>query len=144
MNRILPALSAALVIALIIQLYFAAFGAFGDRDATGGFAIHEAVARFVLAPLAILTPVGVALARRPGRVVAIAFLPFALIVVQFLLFLVARLLGSETHPGGADLAGAVVLGLHGLAGVGTLAVAVRLLWLLRPTAGRPAAGPATR
>ena len=126
-NTLLIAASAALVTAILVQFYLAAFGAFGDRDGTGGFAAHEWVARIILPVLAILTLVAAAVARAGRRTITLAAIPLVAIVLQFLLFFAARAFGSETHPGGASLAGAVVLGFHAIFGLAALVAAALVL-----------------
>ena len=127
--------SSALLLVIVAQFYFAAFGAFGDRDATGGFAAHEWVARTALPVLSILLVVAAAVGRWGRRLVGISMIPLLVIVVQFLLFFVARAFGSETHPGGATGMGAVVLGLHALFGLLALVAATHVLhtaWSAKP------------
>lgn len=139
-NSLLIAASSALLLAILVQFYFAAFGAFGDRSDTGGFAAHEWVARTALPVLAVLTIVAAAVARAGRRIVTLSAVPAIVIVVQFLLFFAARAVGSETHPGGASVSGAIVLGFHALFGVAALAATWFVLsaaWRSRPR--RPAA-----
>lgn len=113
--------SSALLLVIVAQFYFAAFGAFGDRDATGGFSAHEWIARTALPVVGILVIVAAAVGRWGRRVVLLSIAPLAVVVLQVLLFLVARALGSETHPGGASATGSIVLGFHALFGLLALA-----------------------
>jgi len=119
--------SIALLVAIVAQFYLAAFGAFGDRDATGGFSGHEWLARTALPVLAILVIVAAAVARLPRRLIVLSAVPLVVIVMQFVLFLVARAVGSDTHPGGASDAGAIVLGFHALFGLAALASSAHLV-----------------
>jgi hypothetical protein len=122
-NTLLLTASALLVAAILVQFYLAAFGAFGDREGTGGFAAHEWVARIILPVLAILTIVTAAVARAGRRIITLSTIPLGVIVLQFLLFFAARAFGSDTHPGGASLAGSLVLGFHALFGLAALVTA---------------------
>ena len=126
-HHLLVISSAALLVAIIAQFYLAAFGAFGDRDATGGFSGHEWLARTALPVLAILVIVTAAVARLPRRLIVLSAIPLFAIVMQVVLFLVARAFGSETHPGGASDAGAIVLGFHALFGLAALAACAHLV-----------------
>jgi hypothetical protein len=130
--------SAALLLAIVAQFYFAAFGAFGDRADTGGFAAHEWVARTALPLLAVLTIIAAAVARVGRRLMTLSAVPAVVIVLQFLLFFAARALGSDTHPGGASLSGSIVLGFHALFGLVALvstALVLSAAWRSRARAG---------
>jgi hypothetical protein len=126
MRRLLLLSSSALVLVIIVQFYLAAFGAFGDRHDTAGFTAHEWMARTALPVLAVLVVVAASGARLGRSVVVVSTVPLIAMVLQVLLFLVARAAGSDTHPGGASLAGAVVLGFHALFGLAALVAAAKL------------------
>lgn len=145
MRRLLLISSTVLLLVVVTQFYLAAYGAFGDRDATSGFHAHEWVARIALPVFGILVIVAAVGSRLGRRVVWLSTVPLIVTVVQFLLFFVARAVGSDTYPGGASLAGAIVLGFHALFGLAALAATVTLVrvgWGVRrgaTTASEPSA-----
>ncbi|OLE27723.1 MAG: hypothetical protein AUG44_09350 [Actinobacteria bacterium 13_1_20CM_3_71_11] len=75
---------------------------------------------------ALLATVAAALARAPGRLIALTLAPVGLVVVQVLIILVGFKLTGSTEDRTTP-AGLAILGLHALGGLATLGVAGLIL-----------------
>lgn len=111
MRRVFVVLAGLLFLAILAQFYFAAVGAFDRPRDDDSFALHSVVGMMIIPLLSILTGVAAALARAPGRLIGMAFVPLGLVVVQVLIIVVGDVIsgGSDEDTGAAGLA---VLGLH--------------------------------
>lgn len=114
-----------LVVAVIAQFYFAAFGVFGSTGDDGMFTGHQVIGSYVIPALSLIAFVFALIARAGGSTVGLSILPLGLIVVQILLFIIAEAL-TGSSPEGPTLGGAIILGLHALNGLAILTVAVVL------------------
>ncbi|MFD6091626.1 DUF6220 domain-containing protein [Oerskovia sp. NPDC060338] len=122
MRKTFLVISVLVVVAVVMQFYFAAVGVFSDPD-DELFAIHGTSGRIVLPLLMILSIVFAALAKAGRRTVWLAVLGFGLLLFQTILFILTGVLtGSEPPPGEITTAGTVMLGFHALNGLAILGV----------------------
>jgi len=124
------------VLAIVAQFFLAASGAFDAAPTDEAFGPHRGLGYGIILLATVLTVVA-ALARMPGRLIAMAGLVAGLGVVQSLI----RTVADASDDTGA---GRWVFGLHAVNGLAILAVAATLARraraLSRPAvAGRPAA-----
>ncbi len=125
MRKVYVTLTVLLLVAVVVQFYFAAFGVFTAPATDDAFVLHQTNGRIAIPLLTILATVAAALARAGSRTVWLTLLPLGLIVVQILLFLLAGATGSS--PERTTTAGRVILGLHAVNGLAVLWVCVVLV-----------------
>ena len=125
MRRVFVVVASLLVVAEVIQFYFAAFGVFQSPAPEDAFLLHQINGRMVLPLLCLLVIVAAALARAPGRLIGFSAIPFGLLLLQIVLFLLAGLTGST--PEKTNLAGTIILGLHAVNGLCILGVTIMLV-----------------
>ena len=135
MRRVFQIVSVLLLVDVVIQFYFAAFGVFTAPANDSQFILHQMNGRAVLPLLCLLVIVAAALARAPGRLIGFSAIPFGLLILQIVLFVIAGLTGSTEEK--TNVAGQVVLGLHAVNGLCILGVTI----LLVVRATRLARGP---
>jgi Family of unknown function (DUF6220) len=126
-------MSGLLIVAVVVQFYFAAFGVFTAPENDSQFVLHTTNGRVVLPLLCILTIVSAAVAKAPGRLIGFSALPLGLLVCQTILFIVAGITGSsEEHT---NVGGQIILGLHAVNGLAILATSIVLFRRARAHAG---------
>ncbi len=138
MRKVFVVLTGLLVVSVVVQFYFAAFGVFTAPSNDSQFVLHQMNGRIVLPVLCLLCIIVAALARAPGRLIGFSALPLGLLVMQIVLFLIAGLTGSS--PERTTVGGQVILGLHAVNGLAILAVTILLFLRARrlAAAGAPA------
>ncbi|GGP79926.1 DUF6220 domain-containing protein [Streptosporangium pseudovulgare] len=136
MRKVYVALAGLLLAAVVVQFYFAAVGAFDRPMEEDSFALHNMVGRMVIPILSLLATVAAALARAPGRLIALTLLPLGLVVVQVLIVVLGRALNDDT--GYTTTASLVVLGLHAVNGMAVVGSAGTILRQARALAAAPA------
>lgn len=126
MRRLYLALSGLLLVAVAAQFYFAAVGAFDKPQDDSSFALHSLTGVMIIPVLSILATVAAALARAPGRLIALTILPFGLVVVQVLIIVLGNAIGgaTEDRTTGVSL---TILGLHALNGLAIMGVSGQIL-----------------
>ncbi len=124
MRKAYVTLTALLLVSVVVQFYLAAFGAFTEPANDSQFFLHQMNGRIVLPVLCLLCIAAAALARAPGRLIGFTAIPFGLLVLQTVLFVVAGLTGWTDEK--SNVAGQVILGLHAVNGLCILAVTVLL------------------
>ncbi len=124
MRKVYVTLTGLLVVAVVIQFYFAAFGVFTAPQNDSQFILHVTNGRFILPLLCLLCIAAAALAKAPGRLIGFTAIPFGLLVLQTVLFVIAGLIGST--PEKTTVAGQVILGLHAVNGLAILGVSIML------------------
>ena len=124
MRRVYVTLTGLLVVSVVIQFYFAAFGVFTAPENDSQFILHLLNGRFVLPLLCLLCIAAAAIARAPGRLIGFTAIPLGLLVMQTMLFIVAGLAGAS--PEKTNLAGQLILGLHAINGLCILGVTIML------------------
>jgi hypothetical protein len=122
MRKVYVGLSALLLLAVLIQFYFAAVGAFAKPQHDDSFALHDVTGMMIIPLLSLLATIAAAAARAPGKVIGLTILPLGLVVVQVLIVTLGRAFsdgtGENTTP-----AGLAILGLHAVNGLAIMAVA---------------------
>ncbi len=122
MRKTYLVLSGLVLLAVLAQFYFAAYGAFSIPREHGDFSMHATNGVIVIPLLSLLTTLAARLARAPGRLIGLAAAPFGLVVVQILLFVLTHALTAfvydRSSPGGQ-----VILGFHAINAIGILTVA---------------------
>jgi hypothetical protein len=148
MRRVFVVVAIMLMVAEVVQFYFAAFGVFQHPAPEDAFLLHQMNGRIVLPALCLLVILAAALARAPGRLIGFSAIPLGLLVLQIVLFLLAGLTGTtETRT---NLAGTAILGLHAVNGLCILGVTIVLVRRasrfasagVRPSVTAPAQAPA--
>lgn len=125
MRRVFQIVSVLLLVDVVVQFYFAAFGVFTAPANDSQFVLHQMNGRFVLPLLCLLVIVAAAAARAPGRLIGFSAIPLGLYVMQIVLFILSGLTGSS--PEKTNVAGQVILGLHAVNGLALLGVAILLV-----------------
>jgi uncharacterized membrane protein YhaH (DUF805 family) len=139
MRRVFAGLAILLMLAVVVQFYFAASGSFSTAPHDEAFQPHRTMGYVVFFLAAVLTLVA-ALARMPGRLIGMSGLVAGLIVVQVLIALLADAVGENGDV--TRTAGQLVFGLHAVNGLVIAAVAGRIarqaLGASKPPIGPPA------
>jgi hypothetical protein len=123
MRRALVGCAVAQIVVVILQFYLSTFGAFQMPRPTGSEAaaigLHAANGLFVIPAVSLAATVVAALAKVPGRLIALCAAPLMLSAVQMLVvFPLAGLAGATADD--TPLASLFVYGLHALVGLGQL------------------------
>ena len=113
MRRVFTGLTAALMLAVLVQFFLAGSGAFNPAPTDEAFAPHRALGYLILLFAVLLTIVG-ALARVPGRLIGMTGLVAGLAVLQPVIAVVAGALGES---------GVLVFGLHAVNGLAIAGIA---------------------
>ena len=121
MRKLYLAMSGVVLIAVLAQFYFAAYGAFSIPHEHASFGAHSITGVMVIPLASLVTTVVAAIARVPGRLIGLAAAPFGLVVVQILIFVVVHLVTDMTLERSTPGAQAI-LGLHALNALAILAV----------------------
>lgn len=125
MRKVYVALLGVLAIAIAIQFYLAASGAFETPRTEDSFAMHRINGMMVIPVLALLATVAGALARVGGRLVALTILPIGLIILQSVIRAVAE--AFDTSSGDSTAASMAIFGLHAFNGLAIMALAGYLM-----------------
>lgn len=121
MRRLYVVLTGLMLLAVIVQFYFAAVGAFGKPQEDGSYALHSLVGLAVIPLLSLLATIAAAVARAPGRLIGLTILPLGLVIVQVLIVVLGRAFDDST--GNTTPLSLAVLGLHALNGLAVMAAA---------------------
>ncbi|MEU4473573.1 DUF6220 domain-containing protein [Micromonospora sp. NPDC023888] len=117
--------SALLLVSFALQFVFAAVGGFTKPAADDAYTLHSVNGMAVIPVFTLLTALFAALAKAPGRLVALALLPIGLVVVQALLAMLAT---SATDAAGVSTPlGPIIGGLHAVNGIIAVHVVVGVL-----------------
>jgi hypothetical protein len=123
MRRVFAGLAILLMLAVVVQFYFAASGAFSTGPHDEAFQPHRTMG-YVVFILAVLLTVAAALARVPRRLIGLSGLVAGLVVLQVLIALLADAVGGNGDV--TTTAGQLVFGLHAVNGLVIAAVAGRI------------------
>lgn len=110
MRKVYAGLAMLLMLVVAVQFFLAASGAFNPAPKDEAFGAHRALG-YGIVLLAILTTVGAALARAPGRLIGITGLVAVLTIVQPVIRGIARAVGESAT------AGQLIFGLHAVTGL---------------------------
>jgi hypothetical protein len=114
MRKVFAVLASLLVLAVVVQFFLAASGAFDTAPNDESFRPHRALG-YGIVLLAVLSTVVAALARMPGRDIGMTGLVAGLALAQGLIRAVAAAFDGT--------AGTLVFGLHAVNGLAIMAVA---------------------
>jgi hypothetical protein len=128
MRKAFAGLAALFLLAVVVQFFLAASGAFNTAPNDESFRPHRTLG-YVIFLLAVVLVIVAALARMVA----------GLVVVQVLIAALARAFDTGDIT---TTAGQLVFGLHAVNGLAIVAVSVRILRQARALASRPVAGPA--
>ncbi|WP_055482677.1 DUF6220 domain-containing protein [Sphaerimonospora mesophila] len=149
MRKVHTVLAGLLLAAAVVQMYFAAVGAFDRPQDDQSYTLHSMNGMMIMPLLSLLTTIVAAVARAPGRQIGLAILPLGLILVQALIVVTGKALGDAT--GNATPVSLAVFGLHAINGMAIMGVCgavfrqARLRMADAPAAPvSPAGGPAVR
>ena len=124
MRKVYRAFTGLLLVSVVIQFYFAAFGVFTAPENDSQFILHQMNGRVVLPVLCLLCIAFAAIAKAPGRLIGFTAIPLGLLALQTVLFVIAGLAGAS--PEKTNLAGQLILGLHAINGLCILGVSIML------------------
>ena len=134
MRKVYLVVSGLLFLAILVQFYFAAVGAFDKPHDTESFAMHSMNGTVIIPALSVLATIVAALARVPLKVIGLSLLPALLILVQLLINVLGGADDDRTTGGGL-----AVLGLHAINGLVIMAVARAVFLQARSMVKKPAA-----
>jgi cytochrome b561 len=119
MRRAFTGLAVLLPLAVVVQFFLAASGAYDPAPTEESFQAHRALGSAIIL-LAVLVTVAAAAARMPRRLIGLCGLTAGLAAVQIAISEAAGLADAGTT------AGDLVFGLHAVNGLAILAVAARI------------------
>ena len=125
MRRAFPILASVLVLAVVVQFFLAASGAYDPAPTDEAFQPHRGLGYGVVL-YALLLTVLAALARMPGRLTGMTGLVAGLGLVQIVIRASADAV-TDTGPAGGT-AGKLVFGVHAVNGLTILALAGIVAW----------------
>jgi heme A synthase len=114
MRKVFTALAALLMVAIVVQFFLAAMGAFDTAPKDESFQPHRALGYSILL-FAVLLTLLAAVARLPGRVIGMAGLAAGLVLLQAVIAAVANAVGDAGDT--SSTAGRLVFGLHAVNGL---------------------------
>ncbi|NJC71456.1 hypothetical protein HC031_17280 [Planosporangium thailandense] len=120
MRKAFAGLATLLMLAVVVQFYFAASGAFSTAPNDESFRPHRALG-YLIFLLPVLMTVVAALTRMPGRLIGMSGLVAGLTIVQVVIAVLAKAFGDGTT------AGQLVFGLHAVNGLAIMAVVGRIV-----------------
>lgn len=124
MRKVFAGLAILLLLAVVVQFFLAASGAYDTAPNDESFQAHRALGYGVVL-VAVLTTVAAALARVPGRLIGMAGLVAGLGVLQGVIRLIAKVFSGTGDS--TALAGELIFGLHAVNGLVIMAVAGMLV-----------------
>ncbi|WP_426504449.1 DUF6220 domain-containing protein [Dactylosporangium sp. McL0621] len=138
MRKAFAGLAALFLLAVVIQFFLAASGAFNTAPSEESFRAHRALG-YVIFLLAVVLVIVAAVARMSGRLIGMAGMVTGLVVLQVLIAVLARVLDTGDMT---TTVGQLVFGLHGVNGLAIVALSVRILRQAQALASGPGVGPA--
>lgn len=140
MRKVFAGFAGILALAVMVQFFFAAVGAFDTAPKDESFDLHRMLGMGIIL-WAALTTIVAALARMPGPVIGRAGAVTGLAVVQILI----RVLADAFNESGdtTTTAGTLVFGLHALNGLAIMVLAGNLASQSKAAPTTPASAAAT-
>ena len=133
MRKVFGALATLLMLAVVVQFFLAGSGAFDSAPKDESFQPHRALGYGILLFAVVLTLIA-ALARMPGRLIAMTGLVAGLVVVQAVISAIA---GGVSDTGDSTV-GDLIFGLHAVNGLIIVAVVGMILRHARELSSPPA------
>ncbi|MEH1123658.1 DUF6220 domain-containing protein [Micromonospora sp. CPCC 206061] len=125
-------------VAILVQFYFAAVGAFDRPQEDDSYSLHSINGMVVIPVLVLLATATAALLRAPGKLIGLTVAPLGLVVVQVLIIVLGNAV-SGGADGDTTPAGLAILALHAVNGLVTMAVAGMAARRARELSKRPTA-----
>jgi len=125
MRKVFVAVSFLLLASLVLQMYFAAVGAFTKPAGDDAFALHSINGMAVIPVLSLLATLFAALSRAPGKLIGMSILPLGLVIVQVLIVVISK--AFDDAAGNSSPVGLAIAGLHALNGMAAMGVAAGVL-----------------
>jgi heme A synthase len=122
-RRSFTGLALLLMLAVVIQFFLAASGAFDSARGEESFRAHR-VLGFGIVLIALLAAIAAAVARLPGRLAAMSGLVAGLAVLQSVIRAIAA---AFEDAGRSTAAGELIFGLHAVNGLAILAVVMTIV-----------------
>src|SRR5690606_19878894 len=119
MRKVFAGLATLLTLAVVVQFFLAASGAFDNAPNDESFQAHRALGYGILL-FAVLMTLVAALARMPGRLIGMTGMVAGLVVLQGLIVALANAFGDT---GGSTTTGQLVFGLHAVNALVIMALA---------------------
>jgi cytochrome b561 len=132
MRKVFAWLATLLMVLVVAQFYFAAYGAFSSAPNDESFAPHRAMGYAIFLLTVVMTIVG-ALTRIPGRLIGMSGLVAGLGALQVVIAVLARAFGETGDI--TTTAGQLVFGLHAVNGLAIMAVVGSVLRQARALSG---------
>ena len=82
MRKVYLVLTGLLLVSVVIQFYFAAFGVFTAPENDSQFILHQMNGRIVLPVLCLLCIAAAAIDRAPGRLIGFTAIPLGRLITQ--------------------------------------------------------------
>jgi uncharacterized protein DUF6220 len=131
MRKVLVVTSGLLLAAVILQFYFAAYGAFTiplpvtTEEHHEAFSLHSGNTNVILV-LSLLTTGAAWLAKAGLRTAILALAPFVLVILQIVIFIVAGAAGADIDatPPVANTPAHLIVALHAINGLAILGTAL--------------------
>lgn len=127
MKKVFTVLAGLLFLAVIVQFFLAATGAFYDAPIAEAFQPHRMLG-YAIFVLAIVVTVFGAIARIPGRIVGITGLVVGLVLLQVVIAETAEAIGAAGH---------IVFGLHALNALAIMGASETVVQRSRKLAWKP-------
>jgi hypothetical protein len=135
MRKAYALLTGLLLVAVVVQFYFAAVGAFTKPQADNAYILHDINGTMVIPVLTILATIAAAVLKLPGRQIGLTVLPLGLIIVQVLIVVIG---GAFDNGSNMTTGSVIVLGLHAVNGLAIMGVSGALFARARRLAASPA------
>ncbi|WP_433318528.1 DUF6220 domain-containing protein [Micromonospora sp. CA-269861] len=133
MRKAFVVISLLLLVVFALQFVLAAVGGFTRPTGDDAYALHSVNGMVVIPILTVVTALFAALAKAPGRLIALAILPIGLVVLQPLIAMLAE--ASTDASGVSTPLGLTIGGLHALNGIIAVHVVVGVHRAARKLAG---------
>ncbi|GIH08856.1 hypothetical protein Rhe02_69230 [Rhizocola hellebori] len=132
MRKVFVAISGLMLLAVVLQFYFAAYGSFTvpwpitTEDHHEAFFLHSANADTIMV-LSLLAMTAAFLAKAGWRIAMLALTPMLLVVLQIVIFIVAGAAGADIDsvPPVSTPAAHLIVAFHAVNALAVLAASVR-------------------
>lgn len=136
MRKVYTVFAGLLLAAAVVQMYFAAVGAFDKPQDDSSFSLHSMNGMLVIPVLSLVATAAAAAARAPGRLIGLTVLPVGLVIVQALIIALGGVFDDST--GNTTPLSLAILGLHAINGMAVVGVCGMVFRQARRLASAPA------
>ncbi|MGI5519975.1 DUF6220 domain-containing protein [Micromonospora sp. CA-259024] len=142
MRKVYVALLGLFAIAIAVQFYLAAVGAFDKPQDDDSFAAHRINGLMVIPLLGVLATIAAAVAKLGGRTIGLTLLAVGLVILQRPIQVISE--AFNTSAGDTTTASVLVFGLHAINGLAIIMLAGGLMRRARGSLAAPAPVEASR